>query len=228
MMTKKEYLATLAKELQSLPYDEQKEALEYYQNYFNDARVENEQTVMSELGSVEALGAHIRSNFSCIPEKLPNKKKKHSEGNMNKKAKKPSVQDTTIGKWLIIILIIVTFPLWIGPVLGILGTILGLIFTIISIAFAGIIVAISVGCAGIIAAIALFFSGIVALIAGFAFVTTPFSDLLGLGLCLFLLGGALLMGIFGVWLCAKVVPLIIRGIVALFRLPFKNLRKRGN
>jgi len=71
-MTKKEYLAALATELQALPYDEQQEALEYYQNYFDDAGAENEQKVINELGTVEELGTYIRSNFACVPARIIN------------------------------------------------------------------------------------------------------------------------------------------------------------
>ena len=61
-MTRNEYLGALREELRSLPVQEQEDALRYYEEYFDDAGPENEQQVIAELGSPEALARNIIQN----------------------------------------------------------------------------------------------------------------------------------------------------------------------
>lgn len=70
-MTKKQYLKMLEKELQALPIEEQKEALEYYSNYFDEA--DDDDKVMSELGSPETLAQAIKDKIACVPAKKSTK-----------------------------------------------------------------------------------------------------------------------------------------------------------
>ncbi len=56
---KAEFLEALGKLLNSLPPDEQREAMEYYQNYFEDAGTEQEQRVLATLGSPESVAKAI-------------------------------------------------------------------------------------------------------------------------------------------------------------------------
>ena len=46
-MTKYEYLAELEKNLDMLSYDDKNQAMEYYENYFEDAGRENVQQVIT-------------------------------------------------------------------------------------------------------------------------------------------------------------------------------------
>ena len=209
-MTTEQYLHILQQELAALPYDEQKEALDYYRNYFDEAGEKNAQKVMAELGSPQKLGAYIRSNFSCVPARKNNGEKAdtstdeaHSasahcgykyEYEYDKNARTPAKHNGA-NILLIILLLALTFPV------------------------------LAIGCAGIIGAIAVFASGIVVLYTGCtALVGSFFNGLLGIGAGLVLLGIALLFGIFGVWLCKKVLPAIIRAVVYVCALPFRHRR----
>ena len=58
-MSKNDFINELKKRLRKLPYDEIKEAVDYYNEYFDDAGEENEQTVLAELGSASAIAAQI-------------------------------------------------------------------------------------------------------------------------------------------------------------------------
>ena len=51
-MTRKQYMTALKNNIQSLTLDEQKEALQYYEDYFEEAG--DDKKVMEELGSPEA------------------------------------------------------------------------------------------------------------------------------------------------------------------------------
>lgn len=59
-MNRAEYMKELAYLLQDMPDDEREEALQYYEDYFDDAGAENEGQVISELGRPEKIAAIIR------------------------------------------------------------------------------------------------------------------------------------------------------------------------
>lgn len=59
-MNRAEYMRELAYLLQDLPDGEKEEALQYYEDYFDDAGPEKEAQVIGELGSPERLAAIIR------------------------------------------------------------------------------------------------------------------------------------------------------------------------
>ena len=63
-MNRIEFIAELKVRLQKLPYDEINEAIEYYEEYFDDAGEENEQVVIAELVSPSAVAAQIIANFA--------------------------------------------------------------------------------------------------------------------------------------------------------------------
>lgn len=58
-MDRQEFFRRLERGLSTLPYGERESALRYYEEYFDDAGRENEQRVISELGSPEALAKVI-------------------------------------------------------------------------------------------------------------------------------------------------------------------------
>lgn len=58
-MSKNEYMAKLEKKLKHLPKSDRRVALEYYEEYFEEAGVENEQNVIEELGSPEQVAKQI-------------------------------------------------------------------------------------------------------------------------------------------------------------------------
>jgi len=54
----------LKNHLRKLPYDEVKEAVDYYEQYFDDAGEENEQAVIQELGSPSAVASQVIASFA--------------------------------------------------------------------------------------------------------------------------------------------------------------------
>ncbi|WP_242980494.1 DUF1700 domain-containing protein [Blautia argi] len=62
-MNRKEFLAQLARLLWDIPEADRKDALEYYENYFEDAGVENESSVIQELGSPGKVAAIIKTDL---------------------------------------------------------------------------------------------------------------------------------------------------------------------
>lgn len=59
-MNRAEYMKELAYLLQDVPDEEKEETLQYYEDYFDDAGLENEEKVVVELGRPEKIAAIIR------------------------------------------------------------------------------------------------------------------------------------------------------------------------
>ena len=62
-MSRQEFLTELESLLMGISEEERKEALNYYENYFEDAGQENEAQVMEELGSPEKVAAMIKADL---------------------------------------------------------------------------------------------------------------------------------------------------------------------
>lgn len=63
-MNKLDFLSQLAKNLAKLPKEEVKSALDYYEEYFNDAGNEKEELVVKELGSPAKVASQIIANYT--------------------------------------------------------------------------------------------------------------------------------------------------------------------
>lgn len=63
-MTRRQYIAELTKRLRRLPVDEVRNAVEYYQEYFEEAGPEKEQEAIRELGSPAQVSSKIIANFA--------------------------------------------------------------------------------------------------------------------------------------------------------------------
>lgn len=64
-MTRESFLSELQKELASLPVTEQKEALDYYRAYFEDA--DDDQRVIEQLGSPQEVARSIMEKIASVP-----------------------------------------------------------------------------------------------------------------------------------------------------------------
>ena len=59
-------MTELAALLQDVPVEERREAMQYYNDYFDDAGEENEEQVISELGNPAKVAATIKADQMCI------------------------------------------------------------------------------------------------------------------------------------------------------------------
>ena len=114
---------------------------------------------------------------------------------------------------VLIVLVIVTFPIWLPIVLTVLGIAIGVIAAVVGVIF-------GFGVTGI----ALIGSGFVLFVAGLAELATPFYGLVMMGGGLVALGVGMLITIAVGFVCKKVLPVLINGFVNLCRLPFRNRR----
>ena len=62
-MDRAQFMRELENLLADIPETERREALEFYENYFDDAGVENEASVLQELGSPEKVAAIIKADL---------------------------------------------------------------------------------------------------------------------------------------------------------------------
>jgi uncharacterized membrane protein len=63
-MSRNEFISELKKKLHRLPQSEVDSTVSYYEEYFNDAGPENEQIVLSELGTPSAVASKVIGEFA--------------------------------------------------------------------------------------------------------------------------------------------------------------------
>ena len=199
-MRRTEFLAELERLLADLPEEERQAAIQYYEDYLQDAGEENEQEVIRELGGPEKVAATIRADYYGNEFREEDYEKKDY---MTKQPAEDS--DGSTGKQA---------P-WTSRRLKVLLVVL-ILLTVLC-AFIGICAGLVVGAAALmIAGIAVTAAGI-----GLFFDVLPMALLVcGIGILLFVVG--LIAVAAAVKLCAVVYPAMLRGFVNLCRRPFQR------
>ena len=211
-MSREEFMKQLETLLSDVPEEEKREALEYYRGYFEDAGEENEERILKELESPEKVAQTIKADLGM--------EKDDSESNSNKaefatqkEAGKQENNDKSGRILLIVILAVITSPVWVGAVGGLLGGALGLAGGILLVAIA----AIAVAGALYITGAALIGIGISQLVVGGIATGTA---MLGAGFLVLAL--AVLATIGCVWLYGRFIPWLVRGCVTLCKRAFSG------
>ena len=239
-MNRREYMDRLEQLLLVLPIEEREEALQYYEDYFDDAGIENEVDVIRELGTPEEVAAKIRVGyageyaeyseqgyedvrFDNAREITPSFTDAHSDWSdsvyeaeredRDKGAKKAKGNNTNVWKIIAIALIVLIA----GPVVIPLG--IALIAVIFSIIIAVLAVVAAIGFSGL----GIGFAGLVVVVAGIAkMILFPSVAVLAVGVGLILLAVGVLVSWLMIILAVKVVPGFVRGIVNLLGRPFRK------
>lgn len=231
-MSRREFMERLKALLATVPDGEREEALQYYNDYFDDAGPENEEQVIRELGSPEQVAQKIvaehsegvaeysergyeDARFRESKEIMSQSRKAQDEnagsaGSQNR----PEVQKTTnIWKVIAIVLLcILAAPIIIPLGIVVLVVLIGLVIAAVAVCF-GVVVA----------GVAVLAAGLVVIGVGLAklFITPAIGlAVAGMGFLMFALGIVLSLVI--LWCCVKIVPWFIRGIVGLIRYPFRK------
>lgn len=215
-MNRKVFMERLRELLRDIPAEEREEALTYYESYFDEAGAENEQEVIRELESPQKVAETIKKDLLG---NMPAAAQEHTEENRQSKEYFGMEQgtgnnmDRRSRNILIVILIILTFPIWIGLV----GALFGIVAAVFGVLF-GLVVALVASSGGIfLSGIALICVGIGGCISGEAAVGIL---LMGVG-CILAAVGILIFVVLG-WLCVKGIPAICRGCAQIWR----NLSRR--
>jgi len=211
-MNREEYMKRLEAALGDISPSEREEALQYYNDYFDDAGVENEEKVMESLGTPETLAQAIKKEQTDTQETYQDVKEDTFQKTETEDGKKNKLSGGIIA--LIVVLGILASPIIIallaaafGAVVGILAGIFSAIVALISvfIAFGAVVIA----C--ILSAIA------VGAISPFGALVFAGLGILMIGICIFLL-----MAI--VWLFGCALPWVVKQIIKLCK---KIFGKKG-
>lgn len=190
-MNRETFINELKTKLIKLPQEECDAALNYYEEYFDEAGPENEEKIIAELGSPTQIAKQIMADFVIKETQL--------------QTKIPSPKKSMGALWIIIIAIFAT-PIALPLAIALVTVLFALFITMIALLFAGILSFTAIGISGI----ALFGIGIATLFIHPA--TGAF--LIGSGLILIGLGiGA---GMLVYLAAAKLMPLIARGLGRIF------------
>ena len=224
-MNRAEFMARLRDLLSDITEAEREEALNYYEDYFDDAGVENEASVIASLGSPERVAATIKDSLNDS-EGVNGEFSEKGYTNTTYDNRDEVAERTAVGKangpdkksgiWiLILILCLFGLPIVLPVAAGLLSALFGLLCGVIAVIFAVMVAGASI----VVAGVSLLVAGIATLIEA------PVVGILLLGAGLILGGIGVLITILGGWIIAKVLPPAVRGIVNLCRKPFE--RKRG-
>lgn len=215
-MERLEFMKELEVLLSDIPKSEREEALQYYNDYLNDAGAENEQEVLDSLGTPQDLARAIKAGLDDNGERGEFTETGYKNGAFGKELKNEIAQKEKSAKAkggrqplsvgmivLIVILCIIVFPALAGIAAGVIGTGVGILGGIVGIVF-GIAAA---GIALFAAAVILFVFGIGTLAA------VPLAGICFVGLGILLAGLSLFFLWLTVWICAVAIPWLVRGIV---------------
>ena len=230
-MTRLEFMKKLESLLVDIPLEEREEALRYYNGYFDDAGADQEDTVITELGSPERIAAMIKADLSPgmgkqekggyytengYRESIRNRyeiseaSEQKTGGTANTYANKKS---NSSNAFLIILLLIIASPVWFPIAIAAFSVAIAILAVMSGLLF-------GMGVAGL----ALVGSGLILFIAGIAELAVPFVGLMMLGSGLLLVGIGMLLLLITIVICRYVLPPLAEGFVNLCRLPFKRRR----
>lgn len=191
-MNRIEFMTELAAFLQDVPVEERKEAMQYYNDYFDDAG-EEEKDVVKELGSPAKVAENIKKDLGIQTEissgGAQNTGANHTgaqdaraqdNGTQNVGTQNVGTQEQSNHIWKIVLIVLVVIfglPLLLGIGGGVLGLLAGIIATVFSVILTAVLVVIT---------------GVLAIVAGVTFLITE--PAVGLAL----IGGGLIAGVCGV------------------------------
>ena len=226
-MNRERFMKELEQLLHSLPQDERREAIQFYNDYFDDAGPENEAQVIKELGSPSQVAQTILNGSGEDGEYTERGYKDTQSGNfqempadvydmdLKEKEKVRSRNNPDFWKLLsVFLLCILLLPIIIPLFLAVIGVAIGILAGIVGIAIGVIATAVALPIAGV-------------LLMMVAFYNLFFSPAIGLtlgGLGCVLLSVGILIFLLAVWMCKALIPCSIRVLVAMIRYP---LRKAG-
>lgn len=213
-MNRQEFMNRLEYLLRGIPASEREDALAYYNDYFDEAGAENEAQVIQELGSPEVVAEKILANVqqetaqqsrreysAPEPEEYENRGWERDTTTANASTGKKEMSKST--KILLVILLILTFPIWICVVAGLFGTVVGLIGALFGIVVGFISAAVGL----VVGGTACIFGGILCAI------TAPLEGLVSIGVGSLLAALGVLMAVPCVWAIGVWIPKGVKALI---------------
>lgn len=188
-MNKNQFLLELRKRLRGVPQEEFEQAIEYYEEYFLDAEVDDEKDVIPMVGTPDEVARRIWDE--CVDKRV---QVQQQEG---------GVKNTAKTAWMVILAIFAA-PIAIPVAIAIAAVVFALIITLLAVIFALIAAAVSIVIFGFVSLPAIFMANGI----GQGLVVA------GMSLLAMALGGLLCYGFFrlGAWLITKLAGLVKRSI----------------
>lgn len=231
-MKKEDFLKELESLLSGISEEERADAIAFYRSYFEDAGEENEPSILAELESPQKVAESILKDLGVEPN-AGNTENTESEGSAGDvfstqapentgycnavQNQMPPKNDDTWKTVLIVVLAILSSPIWLTVLVTLVCVLIGIICTIFGVAVAAVA-----------AMAALIITGVVLAVFGIMLIPGG-SPAAGVGL----LGGGCLvlaLGILAVVLCVLIcgvfLPWAVKGIIRLCRKPFDKRRER--
>lgn len=226
-MNRIEFMTELAALLQDISVEERTEAMQYYNDYFDDAGEENEQKIIGELGSPAKVAAEVKAGLGSQAgssaeyretgytdtrfeqKETPADKGQAGQYSSGQEARRTS---STLKITLIVLIVLIGLPI-VLPVGIALMCVLVVMAAAVFILFASLVI---VSIALAIAGICIFCAGIATLVPELAVGLA----LIGTGLLLTVIG--VIATVAATRLCIIVLPGMFRGIVWLCRKPFER------
>lgn len=231
-MNRLDFMKELERLLADISESEREEALQYYNDYLNDAGVENEEEVIASLGSPQKVaetikaglsggdeGAFTENGYQDYEKQMRNavavrepETEQHGQQNTQSTTQKPVVKKKmSSGMLILVILLCILFsPVIFSMGVGLLATVFGILVALIA-----LVASLFIGAAA--AAFGLLVSGIVLLGVGIAkLFVSPLGGVTLLAGGMLCVGVGLLFLALTVWLVGKAVPAVIRFIVDIF------------
>lgn len=189
-MTRYEFMTRLEKGISGMPDPDKKEALKYYDEYFDDAGPENEERVISELEDPSVIATRLMAEYAYVQTQEPVNKGKSSVKHI----------------WWIV-LGICAAPIALPLVISLAAVIFSVLMVVFSVALVFAILAIAFTLSGVAA----FIISFIALFSNFA------AGLTGMGASLVLLGLGVLIGIVFYLVCRSLLPAFAKSVGQLFK-----------
>lgn len=223
-MNREQFMRELEQLLKDLPSGEREEAIQYYNDYFDDAGAENEDRVIRELGSPAQVARTIREGMSENGEYTERgyedarfrDSQQVSAGNRASSMELPRpLRGANPWKFLAILLLcLLLFPI-----------VVPLFITLLIVAGAVLLGVFGVMAGTAVAAVALPIAGIILIgLAIYNLFLVPGTGIALGGIGCLLLSAGILVFLITVWIMKALIPFLIRSIVSILRYP---LRKAG-
>jgi hypothetical protein len=228
-MNRIEFMKQLERLLWDIPEQECRDAIDFYNAYFDDAGPENEAQVIRELGSPGKVAAIIKADLkgasgsetygeyteagyqddrftggSQVPDRTNVVRNREGAG-QERRGYQGRHPRTGGNLALVIIILILTSPVWIGLAGGILGVLGGLVFGLL-----GLILGVAAGALGLMV------GGGAAVVTGIIRIAAhPAAGLAVSGAGFLMLAIGLLLFVAFLWGMVKLLPMVLRGVVGL-------------
>ena len=188
-MNRQSFMSELARKLSRLPEEERLAALQYYEEYFDEAGPEREAEVISQLESPSDIAKQLLAEFVV------------KEAEVKPMKPKQSVQTV----WIIIA------ALFAGPIA------LPFAIALAALVFAGFVTVGALIFAGVVTVVALGGSAILVAVVGVKMLFVhPATGIVMIGGCLTLVGVGLLIGLLMYIVLGKGLPMLATGLIGLF------------